>query len=93
MPATSTFTITKVVRNKNRDGAVSMPWLVYCAVCSGDDFFSALMPKLLGWTRSWFLAYHHAREHALAHEARRCTTCLHLPTGPLPPTTPENHHA
>lgn len=63
------------------------PWLVTCEICAGGtDFFSGIFAGggLKGWAATWRHAQDYADQHARAHEARRCPTCLHMPPGKLP---------
>lgn len=71
------------------------PWFVSCLLCLGEQpgatdpgswlaLLAATM-RPLGWARDWASAQNFAVRHALAHEALRCPTCLHVPARSLTP--------
>lgn len=61
-----------------------LPWLVYCAVCSGArNIFETLAGPPLGGAPDWRTAQDFADRHVREHEATRCHTCLHVPAVPL----------
>lgn len=51
-------------------------WFVRCGYCK-PGFMSWFAP--IAWAADWQIAQDWAVKHALAHEATRCTTCLHVP--------------
>lgn len=77
----------RVMRNPLPDSAT--PWLVLCGLCyGGSELFGAFAAYISGpkwWAPNWRLAQDFAARHANAHEATRCTTCLHLPARQLSP--------
>lgn len=82
---TSGSNAVKVGRNRGPSRA-AYPWLVTCQLCSSHTgFFGALWAKIIGWSFEWPLAIEFAARHAAAHEATRCTSCLHLPERELSP--------
>lgn len=90
-----TTDITRRVHvRRNRYGKPGQPWLVTCEYCAGDASFLAGLfgAGVKGWAADWATAQDFAVRHALAHEARRCPTCLHVPTGPLPEEATNARH-
>ena len=65
---------------------LTYPWQVTCDYCAGDGFLG-IFPALKGGARRWRAAMDYAVAHAREHEARRCPTCHHVPTGELPKET------
>jgi hypothetical protein len=61
-------------------------WLVTCQLCGGDlGFLAGFFGKgIKGFANDWQTAQEYAQRHAMAHEATRCATCLHIPARPLP---------
>lgn len=60
-------------------------WLVTCQLCGGDLGFLAgfFGNGVKGYANDWRTAQDYAQRHALAHEATRCGTCLHIPAEPI----------
>ncbi len=73
----------RVQANRFGPDRADRPWHVICEHCAGESlwFFGV---ALKGWAPTWESAQRYADAHARAHEARRCPTCLHVPTGQLP---------
>lgn len=55
------------------------PWVVRCDYCAGEGSILRLLTAPKGWAPTWRVAQDYAIRHAMAHEATRCATCLHVP--------------
>lgn len=78
----------RVERNRYGSDRDEHPWLVRCDYCAGGDWFGLFTQAAIkGGARTWRVAMDYAVAHAREHEARRCPTCHHVPTGQLPKET------